>query len=215
MGFHLLSQHFVTCWLSLLPTTSLSFFLSLALPCGLLVWLGSPVPKQPDQLCNDLVVMCYEIQIQIAGFIFVFWTPKEMSKKRLVENVVGSWNCRSDVMWCCPISRLISSCTKYLSDMLLTHCALSLNHAVEINLSCSYNFIWFRGLSCFIFVGILIVIINNSMLFLSPFLNLLLLLLLLLSLSISGHNKVLLPDVVVVVVLLARWRSPSCFGKVG
>lgn len=52
--------------------------------------------------------------------------------------------------------------------MLLTHCALSLNHAVEKNLSCSYNFIWFRGLSCFIFVGILIVIINNSML-LSPF----------------------------------------------
>lgn len=58
-------------------------FLSLALPCGLLVWLGSPVPKQPDQLCNDLVVMCYEIQIQIAGFIFSFLDPERDVQKEI------------------------------------------------------------------------------------------------------------------------------------
>lgn len=40
---------------------------------SLVGFLGSPVPwpnEQPDdQLCNDFVVMCYEIQIQIAGLI--------------------------------------------------------------------------------------------------------------------------------------------------
>lgn len=61
----MISQHFVTCVDGLF--CQLLFFFSFLSLVGLFGVAGTQA--QPDQLCNDFVVMCYEIQIQIAGLI--------------------------------------------------------------------------------------------------------------------------------------------------
>lgn len=64
------------------------------------------MPKQPDQLCNDLVVMCYEIQIQIAAFILVFFFGLE----RDVQKEIGG-KCRG-------VMKLLIGCDVMLSYIL-------------------------------------------------------------------------------------------------
>lgn len=97
-GFSMVSQHFVTCWWSLLPTTSFSFALSLLLSLvGFCFW-GRQCPNNLTSCVMTLSWCVMRFEIQIAGFILVFRLWKRCPKW---DRRKMSWGHETvDRMWC-------------------------------------------------------------------------------------------------------------------